>query len=176
MFRTQVSRHLARSSRLPLRQFSTSTITLQKVPFRIDGEGTGVAQTVSVHGSPHKISIDAYPSFGGKDSAPTPLAYSLTALSSCTQVTGSLVAKDLGIKLGKWRVTVKGDLPTAVLVKGEQGNANWDNIELQVRVQTDGDEAKFQKFADETERRCPITQLFKRSGAGWKSQWVNESL
>ncbi|KAL1985142.1 hypothetical protein VTN96DRAFT_8164 [Rasamsonia emersonii] len=186
MFRTKVSRHIVRSSsssvRLPPRssprQFSSSPIARQKVPFRIDAEGTGVAQTVSVQGSPHKISVDAYPSFGGKDTAPTPLAYSLTSLSSCSQVTGSLVAKDLGIKLGKWQVTVKGDLGTDVLVKGEQGNANWDNVELQVRVQTDvqGDDAKFQKFAEETERRCPITQLFKRSGAGWKSQWVNEPL
>ncbi|KAL1966471.1 hypothetical protein VTN77DRAFT_4393 [Rasamsonia byssochlamydoides] len=185
MFRTPVSRHVrttTSSARLPLRsssrQFSSSPIASQKVPFRIDSEGTGVAQTVTVQGSPHKISVDAYPSFGGKDTAPTPLAYSLTSLSSCSQVTGSLVAKDLGIKLGRWQVTVKADLGTDVLVKGEQGNANWDNVELLVRVQTDiqGDDTKFQKFADETERRCPITQLFKRSGAGWKSQWVNEPL
>jgi uncharacterized OsmC-like protein len=146
------------------------------VPFRIDGEGTGVAQTISVHGSPHRIRVDAYPSFGGNDSAPTPLAFSLSSLGSCTQVTGSLVARDLGIQLGKWNVTVKGDLPTAVLVKGEQGNSNWDNIELEVRVQTNVQDDVFQKFAEETERRCPITQLFKRSGTGWKSHWVNDKV
>jgi putative redox protein len=142
MFRLQTSRYISRHSnsgilrpKLSLRcPFSSSPIILQKVPFYINGEGTGVAQTVSVQGSLHKIRVDAYLSFGGNDSAPTPLVYLLTSLCACTQVTGSLVAKDLGIKLGKWKVSVKGDLPTAVLVKGEQGNSNWDNIEVEVRV------------------------------------------
>lgn len=188
MFRSQTSRgitrlnghHLVLGSRAPTRiprSFSRSATSSQNVAFRIDGEGTGVAQTVSVQGSPHKIVVDAYPSFGGNDSAPTPLAFSLTSLGSCTQVTGSLVAKDLGIKLGKWQVTVKGDLPTAVLIKGSQGNANWDNVELEVRVQTDAQQDDtFRKFTEETERRCPITQLFKRSGTAWKSHWVNEKI
>lgn len=168
----------ASTTRLPLlnRQFSSTAATLSKIPFRVDGTGHGVAQSIKVKGSPHQISVDAYPSFGGKDSAPTPLAYALSSLSSCTQVTGSLVAKDLGAKLGEWRVTVNGELDPAVLVKGQEGNANWDNIELIVNVQTDADEVTFKKFSEETERRCPITQLFKRSGAGWKSQWVNEKL
>ncbi|KAJ9380438.1 hypothetical protein DTO063F5_6635 [Paecilomyces variotii] len=160
-----------------IRSFSQSSRALNKIAFRVDGQGRGVAQSVKVKGSPHFIEVDAYPSFGGKDAAPTPLAYALSSLGSCTQVTGSLVAKDLGITLGDWKVTVKADLDPAVLVEGKEGNANWDNVELNVRVQTDAkDDAQFEKFANETERRCPITQLYKRSGTGWKSQWVNEKL
>ncbi|KAL2215320.1 OsmC/Ohr family [Thermoascus aurantiacus ATCC 26904] len=186
MFRptTVFSRLASASTRLPLtttRQFSSTARSLNnnnnKIPFRVDGRGHGVAQTVTVKGSPHQISTDAYTSFGGQDSAPTPLAYALTALSSCTQVTGSLVAKDLGAKLGEWRVTVNGELDPTVLVTGKEGNANWDNVELIVNVQTDiADEATFRRFSEETERRCPISQLYKRSGAGWKSRWVNEKL
>jgi len=157
--------------------FSSSSRTLDKIPFRVDGQGTGVAQNIKVKGSPYEISVDAYASFGGSDSAPTPLAYSLSSLGSCTQVTGSLVARDLGINLGNWSVTVKGQLDTDVLVKGKDGNANWDSIELLVSVETDtNDEGKFQRLASETERRCPITQLFKHSGAGWNSQWVNTAI
>jgi hypothetical protein len=134
MFRSQTSRCVPRinnghrlipTSRVryntTVRLFSRSAVISQNVPFRIDGEGTSVAQTISVHGSPHRIRVDAYPSFGGNDSAPTPLAFSLSSLGSCTQVTGSLVARDLGIQLGKWNVTVKGDLPTVVLVRATKG-------------------------------------------------------
>ena len=161
----------------PGRCFSTSHRLQDKIPFRVSGSGTGVAQSVSVEGSPHKISVDAYASFGGADSAPSPLAYNLSSLSSCTQVTGSLVGKDLGFELGKWDVSVKGILDPKVLTKGDEGNSNWDRIELTVSVQTNQrDEAAFQKFASETERRCPITQLFKRSGVDWKSKWVNQAL
>jgi len=161
--------------RLPAyRAFATTSLRASTIPFQISGQGQGVAQSIEVKGSPHKISVDAYPSFGGRDAAPSPLAYNLSSLSSCTQVTGSLVAKDHGLKLGTWRVSVHGDLDPKVLVKGEQGNGNWDAIELRVNVQTDAkDDAAFQKFASETERRCPVTQLFKRSGVKWTSEWVN---
>lgn len=158
------------------KSLSSSSANYAKIPFNISGNGTGVAQSISVAGSPHTIPVDAYPSFGGKDSAPSPLAYSLTSLSSCTQVTGSLVAKDLGINVGAWKVDVKGLLNTDVLVDAKEGNANWEKIELRVRVQTDGKDDLFEKFASETERRCPITQLFKRSGTSFESAWVNEKL
>ena len=70
----------------------------QTVPFVVSAEGTGVAQTLTVAGdSQHVFTADTYPSFGGQDSAPSPLAYALGALTSCHQVTGSIVAKDLGL-------------------------------------------------------------------------------
>ena len=183
---TQTSRHghtarflrtaIVNTNRSP-RTFSTSIARHGVIPFEISGTGTGVAQSIAVKGSPHTISVDAYPSFGGQDAAPSPLAYNLSSLSSCTQVTGSLVAKDHGLNLGKWEVSVLGDLDPAVLAKGVQGNGNWDAITLKVNVQVDTrDEQVFQRFAAETERRCPITQLFKRSGVKWSSHWVNGSV
>ncbi|KAF2769179.1 OsmC-like protein [Teratosphaeria nubilosa] len=154
------------------RHFSQTTHRTAKIPFRVSGTGSGVAQAVKTQGSPHSIQTDAYPAFGGADSAPSPLHYNLTALSSCTQVTGSIVAKDHGIALREWQVRVNGVLDPAVLVAGEQGNANWESIEVVVGVRTDAkDDAVFERFAEETERRCPVTQLFKRSGVVWKSEW-----
>lgn len=129
---------------------------------------------------PYQISTDTYTVLGGKDSAPSPVAYSLASLSSCNQVTGYVVAKDHNITLGEWHVTVHGVLPTAVLVQGEQGNPNWESITLKARVQTDikggNDDPKFRHFVSEIERRCPITQLFIRSGVAFTSEWVNEPL
>ena len=160
-----------------LRQLST-TSPLQSqgstIPFEIVGSGSGVAQKISIASSPHSITTDAYPAFGGKDAAPSPLHFNLTSLSSCTQVTGSIVAKDLGITLGKWDVQVKGQLDPSVLLQGKEGNANWNSITLDVQVEADGvEESKFKQFASETERRCPVTQLFKRSGVEWQSRWEN---
>ncbi len=44
-------------------------------------------------------------------------------------------------------MTVVGQPDTDVLVKGKDGNPNWDSIELQVSVQTDtNDEGKFQRL------------------------------
>ncbi|KAJ9299519.1 hypothetical protein DTO217A2_8184 [Paecilomyces variotii] len=159
------------------RSFSQSSRSFNKFSVRVSGTGRGVAQSIKADGHPHLIQTDAYKFFEGHESAPTPLVYNLGSLGSCTQVAGSLVAKSLGAKLGEWNVTVKGDLDTGVLAEGKDGNGNWESIEVNVRVQTDiENENTFNKFVSETERRCPIMQLFKQSGTSWKSNWVNEKL
>jgi hypothetical protein len=70
----------------------------------------------------HRFSTDASPAFGGQDAAPSQLFYALGSLTSCNQVTATLVAKDLGIRLGTWSFEVQGDLDTSVLVGGADGN------------------------------------------------------
>ncbi|KAL5589352.1 hypothetical protein FOVSG1_011219 [Fusarium oxysporum f. sp. vasinfectum] len=123
-----------RSSKLSLslRRFSTSPSHLQRLPVQISGQGSGTIQTISVKDKPYTFSTDTYKVIGGQDSHPSPVAYALASLSSCNQVTGALVAKDHGLTLGKWRVSVEGQLPTAVLVGGEQGNPNWESVDLEV--------------------------------------------
>jgi putative redox protein len=141
------------------------------VPFAVTGSGTGVAQSVEAGG--HRFDTDALPAFGGQDAAPSPLYYALAALTSCNQVTGSLVAKDLGIAVGAWRVEVVGDLDPSVIAGGAEGNANFDKVTVRATVETDADEATFATFAAETARRCPVTQLFARSGLELDSSWTN---
>ncbi|RMZ79650.1 hypothetical protein DV738_g3137, partial [Chaetothyriales sp. CBS 135597] len=161
-----------------LRKFSGSVALLDKaIPVRIHGRGTGVAQTIDVEGTPFKIQTDAYRVLGGHEASPSPISFSLASLGSCAQVTGSVVAGNHNIKLGEWHVTVEGLLPTAVFVEGKEGNPNWDNVELKIRVQTDieggSDDPKFKQYVSEVERRCPMVQLFMRSGLKFKREWVN---
>ncbi|EME45714.1 hypothetical protein DOTSEDRAFT_171295 [Dothistroma septosporum NZE10] len=158
-----------------IRPFSSTFARQDTIPFHVDGQGTGVAQAVGVKDTPHTIYTDAYPAFGGNNVHPSPLHFNLAALSSCTQVTGSIVAKDHGIRLKEWKVSVTGHLDPAVLVGGAEGNGNWNSITLDVEVAAEADAAKFDKWTSEVERRCPVTQLFKRSGAEWSSKWVNKN-
>lgn len=152
----------------------TITPRASVVPFVVSGTGTGVFQNVSAGG--HEFTTDAYPAFGGNDTAPSPLFYALAALSSCNQVTASLVAKDLGLTLGEWSFEVTGDLDTAVLVNGDEGNANFDRVTVRAQVETDADAAQFGQLVSETERRCPVTQLYKRSGVEFDNQWIRRPL
>jgi len=174
---TQRPRCAAAAVRASPRFFSGSSAQLQSITLQVQGTGTGTKQTVSVKGKPYTFPTDTYTVLGGSDSAPSPVAYSLASLGSCNQVTGFVVARDHGITLGEWQVTVEGVLPTAVLVQGEQGNPNWESVVLSVQVQTDikggSESAEFQHFISEVDRRCPITQLFKRSGVVVTSEWTN---
>ncbi len=152
----------------------TTTPRTTVVPFVVEAGGRGVAQHVEAGG--HTFHTDAYPAFGGRDEAPSPLFYALAALSSCNQVTASLVAKDLGISLGEWSFRVVGDLDTAVLVGGEEGNANFTMVTVRATVQTDADDTQFSTLVEETERRCPVTQLYKRSGVRFDNSWSKQTL
>lgn len=142
------------------------------VPFVVEAEGTGVAQQLRVPDSPHRFETDAYPAFGGQDAAPSPLFYALGALTSCNQVTAQLVAKDLGITLGRLEFRVQGDLDTAVLVGGAEGNANFDRVEVTASVETDASPEDFARLESETDRRCPVSQLFRRSGLEFVATWT----
>jgi putative redox protein len=144
------------------------------VPFAVHGEGTGVAQELTA--GDHVFHADAYPAFGGADAAPSPLFFALGSLTSCNQVTASLVAKDLGIQLGKWTFDIQGDLDTAVLVGGAEGNANFDRVEVRATVETDASEEQFATLIAETARRCPVTQLFQRSGLEFVNDWSRAEL
>ncbi|MEI4274094.1 OsmC family protein [Klenkia sp. LSe6-5] len=147
------------------------------VPFTHHAEGSGVGQRVTVGGDAgHEFDVDTYPAFGGRDASPSPLSYALGALSSCNQITASIVAKELGVTLGAWTFDVQGDLDTAVMVGGEEGDANFDAVSVRATVQTDADEATFEQLRTETERRCPVTQLFQRSGLQYSSDWTRAAL
>lgn len=149
----------------------------QVVPFVVAGTGTGVAQEVTVSGdNAHVFHADTYPAFGGADAAPSPLAYSLGALTSCQQITAQIVAKDLGVTLGEFTFSAQGDLDPSVMVAGVEGNSNFDAVTVNVSVTTDADDATFDTLVSELERRCPVTQLFKRSGLDFTSTWTAKAL
>ncbi|MEV4422913.1 OsmC family protein [Patulibacter sp. NPDC049589] len=150
-----------------------STTQKQTVPFVVAGSGTGVLQRIEVGGggAAHVFSTDTVPPFGGADSEPSPLSYVLGALTGCNQITVQLVAKDLGVRIGRFTADAVGDFDPAVLATGAEGNANFDAIRVDVTVETDADEATFERLRTETERRCPVTQLAIRSGLEFTSTW-----
>ncbi|KAK3337565.1 OsmC family protein [Cercophora scortea] len=144
MYRARLT--TSRLTRGPLRAFSSTSSHPQSIPLSIRGRGTGTAQTISIKDKPYTIAADTYTVLGGSDSAPSPVAYSLASLSACNQVTGFVVARDHGIKLGEWDVKVDAVLPTDVLVGGAEGNPNWESVVVSVRVQTDAEGGKWERF------------------------------
>jgi putative redox protein len=47
---------------------------------------------------------------------------------------------------------------------------------VQASVETDASEEQFARLVSETERRCPVTQLFKRSGLVFENRWTRAAL
>ena len=148
------------------------------VPFVLTATGTGPARHLTAAGGAgHQFSTDASAAFGGQDAAQSPLFYALGSLTSCNQITAALVASDLGIRLGAWTTfEVQGHLHTSVLVGGAEGNADLDRVSVRATVETDATDEQFATLVAETERRCPMTQLLKRSGVEWDNHWTKTPL
>lgn len=78
--------------------------------------------------------------------------------------------------MGEFRFEVQGDLDTAVLVKGAEGNANFDTVTVTAVVESNATDEQFAEFVSETERRCPVSQLFVRSGLEFVNNWTQAPL
>ena len=147
------------------------------VPFALRGGGEGVKQRVVVDGGTLSFAAEGHHAFGGTDSAPSPLDFALGALTSCTQVTGQIVASgNAAIVLGRWDVAVKAHLDGAVLLKGGEGVSNFRDLDLAISVETNLEGDAFAAFTKEVEHRCPVTQLFRRSGVDVTTRWVSKPL
>ncbi len=140
--------------------------------FRLQSKGTGVSQEIRTDGSDHVIKVDAAPVFGGNDNHPSPMSYVFGALISCSQVTAQAVAKGMGIALKSFEFDLTANLDTDILCNGAlDGNANFQDVDVTVLVETDVSENTFKDFYEETERRCPLYQLFYKSGASINYNW-----
>jgi len=73
-------------------------------------------------------------------------------------------------------INVDANLDTAIFFEGaEEGNPNFQNININARIETDTSDDLFEKLQRETERRCPVYQLFSRSGVNIRSQWIRQA-
>jgi putative redox protein len=92
-------------------------------------------------------------------------------VAACNQVTSVIVARELGVELGAFNIDVRAELDNSVLVFGVEGESNFSRLALDVVVETNADDATFEKLAREVERRCPLTRLFVGSGVDVVSAW-----
>lgn len=105
--------------------------------------------------------------------ASSPLDQVLGAFVACNQVTSAIVAQGQGIELGRFSGRVEAELDNSVLVYGAEGNPNFSRVALTVELETQLDDAAFDVFVAEVTRRCPLTQLFVRSGVEVTTDWKN---
>lgn len=144
------------------------------VTFAVSGRGTGVAQTIAVDGADYTIETDAYPAFGGKDEHPSPLAYTLASLSSCNQVTSAIVAKELGVTIEHVRFDVAADFNPTTMTTGTDrpGETTFQNLRITAEIRSDATDEQLATLREETERRCPVSQLFAQAGVKITSDWA----
>ncbi|HQL39692.1 MAG TPA: OsmC family protein [Anaerolineaceae bacterium] len=106
----------------------------------------------------HIALVDQPENGGGTDAGPTPLEYLFISLAGCIVTIGHMVARQRRLPVRKISVKVEGDLDTDVLLgKRSDVRAGFTGIRAIVEIDADMSLEEKQKFLQEIDERCPIS-------------------
>jgi uncharacterized OsmC-like protein len=133
-----------------------------RVTIRVATElGEGMRCETSARG--HTVFADEPRSFGGGDTAQSPVEMLLSSLVTCQAITYRLWAAELGIALEQIEVEVAGDLDLRGYL-GMDGDAPAGYRALRIRVGLSGPETRerYAELAEAVDAHCPVLDVLSR--------------
>ena len=111
----------------------------------------------------HVVSADEPRSFGGTDSAQSPVELLLTSLATCQAITYRLWAAELGVALERVGVEVAGELDLRGFLGLEEGvPAGYESIRIAVTLEGPETAERYRALADAVDRHCPVFDVLSR--------------
>ena len=104
------------------------------------------------------VIIDEPEKLGGTNAGPNPIEIELASLAGCLNVTGHLVAKEMGISLEKLEMKVSGSLnPAKFMGRGSDERAGYKKITVSLDVDSDASAEDLERWRAQIEDRCPVS-------------------
>jgi uncharacterized OsmC-like protein len=104
-----------------------------------------------------EFTVDEPPALGGSNSGPNPVEYLLGAWAGCLNVVVHTVSEERQIDLDSVDIEIHGDLdPRKFLGAAEDVRAGYQEIQVQIDVESDADEETLEALRAEVEERCPV--------------------
>ena len=126
--------------------------------FSVKAESKNQTKSVVTTSGGFEMVIDEPENLGGGNEGPNPVEYLLGALAGCLNVVGHLVAKDLEFELKKMNIEINGKLdPAKFLGKSETVRAGYQEVNVEIDVETDADQDTLAKWLTVVEERCPVS-------------------
>lgn len=105
-----------------------------------------------------KVFADEPPELGGRDGAPSPLEYILVAHGTCLNYMTFFIAKELGIRVRSTEIEVEASLDPAKFAGTDRSvRAGYQNVKVNIKVDTDATPDQLAKLREEVEARCPVS-------------------
>lgn len=121
---------------------------------------TPTRATVEARG--FELTIDEPEAMGGTDQGPTPLEYLLASQAGCLNVTGTLVATDMGIDIEDLEIAIEGDFDQGTFqTERPDDRTGLQDIEVTMSVSADADRETHQEWAERVEERCPVSDTIR---------------
>lgn len=135
------------------------------IPVSVKIEGTSETPTkINLKAGRFNLTIDEPANMGGTDEGPSPIQVLLMALAGCLNMTGHTVAKEQGLDLKQMKISIEGNMDAAHFMGyATEHRAGFEDVNVLIETRFEGMPTKEQrdKWLEETERRCPVTDNMK---------------
>lgn len=124
--------------------------------FAISAESESETKTV-VEARDFEFIVDEPATLGGSNSGPNPVEYLIGAWAGCINVVVHTVSEERDINLDSVEIEIRGDLdPRKFLGAAEDVRAGYQELQVQIEVESDADEETLDALGAEVEERCPV--------------------
>ena len=111
----------------------------------------------------HVVAADEPRSFGGTNSAQSPVELLLTSLATCQAVTYRLWASELGIDLERVGVEVEGEIDLRGFLGLAEGvPAGYESVRIRVSLRGPESPERYRELADAVDLHCPVFDVLSR--------------
>ncbi len=108
------------------------------------------------------LSFDEPPSLGGEDSACNPVEGLLASLAGCLGIVARVVAQEKSLPIEKIQVEIEGDLdPRGFMGQYDQVRPGLLAVRYQIKVSGNVSDKDLKEFAEEVDKRCPVSDTLK---------------
>ena len=141
------------------------TKDLCKMPMKVKIHGKSETATrINLSAGNFKMVIDEPEQMGGSNLGPTPVQVLLMALAGCLNVTAHEVAKQQNLGLKSLNIEIEGDLDACTFMGcNNENRAGFQDITVNLNADFEvmPMQESIDKWLEETERRCPVTDNVK---------------
>ena len=102
--------------------------------------------------------VDEPPVLGGQDKGPNPVEYLLSAIVGCLNVTGYIVAGEMGLTINSLEITANGDInPDLLFGKVTNDRAGYKGISIDFCIDAQADQETLDSWLSQVKARCPVS-------------------
>lgn len=141
-----------------------------EMTIKLTGRGTSHSRSETATDGLN-IVIDEPVARGGTNEGPSPTATAYAALIGCTNVIGNKCASSLGVDIGHLEFAMEVDFDRRGVLLMEEVDVPFKAIRLDVVSNGAASEEDLARVAQETEKFCPISKLYQKSGTNLTVTW-----
>lgn len=117
------------------------------------------------------FAIDEPTERGGTNLGPTPTDTALAALIGCINVIGHKCASQMGVDIGHLRIDAACDFDRRGVTLEEEVEVPFSAVTVTVKASGSATLEDLGRVAEETEKYCPLSKLFRAAGTGLEVVW-----